>query len=63
MNGQDNRVNHENTDSTEKTSHLERKTSKFDTSMSEVLRHVKTCFARVRSRGRCNRRHLFMDFD
>ena len=50
MNGQDNRLNHENTDSTEKTSHLERKTSKFDTCMSDVLRHVKTCFARVRSR-------------
>ena len=31
------------------TSHLGRKTSKFDTWNSDVWRHMKTCFARVRS--------------
>ena len=32
------------------TSHLDEKTSKFDTWNSDVWRHMKTCFARVRSR-------------
>ena len=50
---QENRVNHENTDSTDftvGTSHLGGKTSKFDSWNSEVWRHVKTCFERARSR-------------
>ena len=50
VNGQESRVNHENIHSTERTSHLGEKTSKFDTWNSDVWRHVKTCFARVRSR-------------
>ena len=45
MNSQENIVNHQNTHSTEGTSYLGGKSSKFATWNSDVWRHVKTCFA------------------
>ena len=44
------------------TSHLGGETSKFDSWNSDVWRHVKTCFARVRSMTRCANRIQSIDF-
>jgi len=50
MNSQENTVNHQNTHSTEGTSHLGGKSSKFATWNSDIWCHVKTCFVYRSSR-------------